>query len=631
MLKKRKMLIKKIFPISFYKQNIHKLSRKTIFKRIKKIKIENTKNSLEQASDTFKNMEIKRSYKPINPVNKFNSSSIGFTQMIKRNNISLISDDSIRNLLMKFRQDRKKEYNEKKIYYIDEKYDDAKNEKNNNFLLLRAMLRKDPITIQTLMKRNITREKKEKKINKFISMKGIFRNRTIYAGKSTYMGNSSTDFFGKNTIYKKTNNSNSTIYLNSNKSVTVEKNKYSKKEIWKKDFLLKFENTKKAYLKKKELKITSAYGLTVQGHSSLYFTMQYPRKKFNQDCNFCNLNFLSKKLDKISIFGIFDGNGPYGKGIALALKNYIINYFKRGTDMKVNLKKDNFYSIMYNAFIRAQEYLINNSTKLNINMRYSGATGIIVLYLHNNTNKVYCANLGRNKCLFFTNMGSIRLSYELFPNRASERFRISLFNHQRINHTIEKDNKINNDNKNKSSNDNSNNKNNDKHNNNDNTSSSHNNSNNGLDDDSNIESSRNDLKMSNNEESENNKTNKKKEIRTLIDKEKEDFLKDFKELDISRCIGNLAAEELGVIPGPEIAESDVKGNKGRFIVIGTESFWKYLNEEEVWKIVNKHYSSSNSEGACRDLQEIAKERWKENTGGYDDISIIVIFFDSKSL
>ena len=359
--------------------------------------------------------------------------------------------------------------------------------------------------------------------------------------------------------------------------------------------------------------------------------MQYPRKKFNQDCNFCFWNFLSTKLNEISIFGIFDGNGPHGKGIALALKNYIVNYFKRGTDMKVNLKKDNFYSIMYNAFIRAQEYLINNSTKLNINMRYSGATGIIVLYLHNNTNKVYCANLGRNKCLFFTNLGSIRLSYELFPNRASERFRISLFNHQMINQTIEKDNKNNNDNKNKSSNDNSNNKNNDKHNNNDNTSSSHNNSNNGLDDDSNIESSRNDLKMSNNEESENNKTNKKKEIRTLIDKEKEDFLKDFKDLDISRCIGNLAAEELGVIPGPEIAESDVKGNKGRFIVIGTESFWKYLNEEEVWKIVNKHYSSSNSEGACRDLQEIAKERWKEKTGGYDDISVIVIFFDSKSL
>ena len=65
-------------------------------------------------------------------------------------------------------------------------------------------------------------------------------------------------------------------------------------------------------------------------------------------------------------------------------------------------------------------------------------------------------------------------------------------------------------------------------------------------------------------------------------------------------------------------------------MIGTESFWKYLNEDEVGAIANKHYSASNSEEACKDLQELAKERWKEKTGGYDDISVIVIFFDSKN-
>jgi hypothetical protein len=109
--------------------------------------------------------------------------------------------------------------------------------------------------------------------------------------------------------------------------------------------------------------------------------------------------------------------------------------------MKVNLKKDNFYSIMYNAFIHAQEYLINNSKQLNINMTYSGATGIVVLYLHNETNKVFCANLGRNKCMFYTNMGTIKLSFELDPNRASERFRISLLKKQKIIQTLEIDNK----------------------------------------------------------------------------------------------------------------------------------------------------------------------------------------------
>ena len=627
------MLFKKINPLFSYKQNINNLSRKTILKRIRRIKNESRKNSSEQISDNLKDMEIKRIYKPLNPENRFNSSSFGLKEMMKRNNISLISDDSIRNVIIKFRQERKREYEKKKIHYIDEKYKDFKKQKNNNFLFLRAMLRKDPLTIQTLIERNKDKEKKEKKMNKIISLKNIIRNRTIYGGKTSYKGNRSSDFFGKNTIYTKNNNI-STIYFNNNKSITMEKNKYSKNELWKKDFLLKFESTKKAYLKKKELKITSAYGITVQGHSSLFFTTQNPRKKFNQDCNFCFWNFLSSKLNEISIFGIFDGNGPHGKGIALALKNYIVNYFKRGNDMKVNLKKDNFYSIMYNAFIHAQEYLINNSDKLNINTKYSGATAIVVLYLHNYTNRVYCANLGRNKCIFYTNMGSIRLSYELFPYRASERFRISLFKHQR-NQEIENDNKNNNNSVNNKNNSSDNNKNN----------SSDNKINNIKNIDFNSSTiisktmynelskhySKNDFKMNNNEENENIKNNKEVESNSLIDKEKENFLKDFKELDISRCIGNLAAEELGIIPGPEIVESDAKANKGRFIVMGTESFWKYLNEDEVGVIVNKHYSASNSEDACKDLQDLAKERWKEKTGGYDDISVIVIFFDSKNL
>ena len=344
------MLFKKINPLFSYKQNINNLSRKTILKRIRRIKNESRKNSSEQISDNLKDMEIKRIYKPLNPENRFNSSSFGLKEMMKRNNISLISDNSIRNVIIKFREDRKREYEKKKIHYIDDRYKDFKKEKNNNFLFLRAMLRKDPLTLQTLIERNKNKEKKEKKMNKIISLKNIIRNRTLYGGKTTtYMGNRSSDFFGKNTAYKK--NNNSIIYLNSNKSITMEKNKYSKNELWKKDFLLKFESTKKAYLKKKELKITSAYGITVQGHSSLYFTTQNPRKKFNQDCNFCFWNFLSTKLNEISIFGIFDGNGPHGKGIALALKNYIVNYFKRGNDMKVNLKKDNFYSICNSSIV----------------------------------------------------------------------------------------------------------------------------------------------------------------------------------------------------------------------------------------------------------------------------------------
>ena len=202
------MLIKKLIPINSYKQNINKLSRKAILKRIKRIKKENTKNSSEVMPDNLKNMEIKRIYKPLNPENKFNSSLIGISEMMKRNNISLISDNSIRNVILKFRQERAIEHKKKKIYYIDKKYEDFKKEKNNNFLLLRAMLRKDPLTIQSLIKRNEDKENKTNKTNKFISMKRVIRNRTVYGGKGTYIGNRSTDSFGKNTIYKKTNYNN---------------------------------------------------------------------------------------------------------------------------------------------------------------------------------------------------------------------------------------------------------------------------------------------------------------------------------------------------------------------------------------------------------------------------------------
>ena len=302
------------------------------------------------------------------------------------------------------------------------------------------------------------------------------------------------------------------------------------------------------------------------------------------------MNLFSSKLEEISLFGIFDGNGPYGKGVALGFKNYIINYFKLGNEMRVTLKKDNFYSIMYNSFINAQKYLISNSNKLNINLQYSGATGIVVLYPHNYSNKIYCANLGRNRCIFYTMMGSIRLSYELFPNRASERFRISLFKQKR-NKSQEEDSNNNNI----------------------------------------IVNNSNKNNMIVNSNMEDYYTDNYSESVIIAQRERENFLRDFYELDISRCIGNLAAEEFGVIPGPEIVESDIRANRGKFLVLGTESFWRYLTEEEVGEIVNKHYSTTNSENACKDLQDLAKERWKEKTGGFDDISVIVVFFDSKNL
>ena len=567
------MLIPKIPSLKNVQFSSYKISRKQNLKQIQKIKLKNesAKELLYRDNNKSpKQDEIQRIrviYKPINPENKFSSSTFGINEMMKKDNISLITNDSIRNLIVKFRADREKELNEKKIFYKEKSYQDIQREKNTNFLMLRAMLRRDPLTIQALMKKNLDREKKLKTYIKKNISKSIF--------------------LSKESLSSEKNNNISTI--NNNISIgnftRKKKSKIQKKEMWNKDIMDKIEKIKRTFLKKFEAKITNVGHLTLQGHIILLKNIQFAKKKFNQDCTFSYYSLTSAKLGELSLFGIFDGNGPYGKAVAQGFKNYIINYFKTGNEMRVTLKKDNFYSIMYNSFVNAQNYLINNSTKLNINLKYSGSTGIVLLFPHNNSNKIYCANVGRNKCMFYTNYGTIKLSYELFPHRASERFRISHFLTQKKIKDKEKEEQNINLNLN-------------------------NNNMNSFDD-----------PFPNNEE----------ENKVIYNREKDNFLKEFCELDISRCIGNLAAEDLGVIPGPEIIESDLRLNKGKYIVMGTESLWRYLSEDEVGEIVGKHFSSTNSDMACKELIDLAKERWKNDIGGYDDISVIVIFIDSKNI
>ena len=531
----------------------------------------------------FEPKRIKIIYRPLHKENKFNSSSMGINEIVKKKNLPLITNDTIKNLIIKFRNEREKEMNEKRVFYRESSYQDIQREKNTQFLMLRAMLRRDPLTIQSLMNRN---KRKQTKIKKSVSMKYLIRDKINYDKKKFF--NKTTDDTIASEKYQNNNSSN-----NYENSKIFDNNKF-KKEVWKNDFLLKKINYKNSRLKKYEIKIRSVNSLMLPGRLSPFkYSINYSNKKFNQDCIMMNPSLISAKLDEISLFGIFDGNGHHGKGIAQAFKNYVLDYFKNGNEMKVTLKKDNFYSILYNSFVYAQNYLKNNSSKLNINMNFSGSTGIIVLYPHNCSNKIYCANIGRNKCMFYSMLGPIKLSYELYPNRASEKDRISIFKEklkekerekeeEELKKKKEKENEETNNNNNK-------------------------------------------------ENSENNNDTKNKN--TLMDKKrKEAFIKEFSELDISRCVGNLAAEELGIIPGPEIGESDIRINKGKFIVIGTESLWKYISENEVCDIVSTHYFTYNSEAACQDLIDLAKDRWKEkNDGAYDDISVIVLFFDAKNL
>ena len=366
-----------------------KSSKTTGIPTIKKlVKINDQKHITGQnfIKKKIKIKPIKVMYKPLHPEHRFNSSSININDMMKKNNLPYITNNSIKNIILKFKEEREKERNEKRMIYKDKSYEDFQKEKNTQFLMLRAMLRRDPLTIQVLMKRN---RNEEIKMRKNTSFKRILRKRLN--SKKKYL-NRTTIMSEDNLTYEKSHINNS---MENSKSISLKKIKFSKNKVWKNDILLKVENIKKLHLKKNEIKIRIVNSLILAGRLSPFRRSNYSNKKFNQDCVYTNIDLISSKLDEISLFGIFDGNGQYGKSIALAFKNYVVDYFLNCNEMRVTLKKDNFYSILYNSFVFAQNYLINNSNKLNINMNFSGATGIIVLYPHNNTNKVYCANIGR--------------------------------------------------------------------------------------------------------------------------------------------------------------------------------------------------------------------------------------------
>ena len=564
--------------------------------KIKKSQLKKINYSKEclKREETRENMK----YKPINPKRSFNPSTIGINEIVKKNNLSLITNNKIRNIIIRFREERQKEIEEKKLLYKNKSFHDYEEEKKTHFIMLKAMLRKDHQTIQNLIVKEY--KNKNKTLNRCSSTKSS-RNISLLGFNSSKKNRNKSSPPLIQPLYCKKCISEKNI---NNKSMIIKYMKKTKKEISEEKLFPKLDNNFQKLPKKNELKIKSAYSMTIGGKIPTHKMINFPHKKLNQDVSFSLLHIKSAKLGEISLFGVLDGNGPFGKQIASTVKDYIIDYFKNGNEMKVTLKKDNFYSIMYNCFTNAQKYLINNINKLNISLEYSGVTGCILLYPQNNSNKVYCANLGRNKCILYSMIGTIRLSYELYRDRASENYRISLFKKKNDKIIITNNNEqINNFNENE---------------------------------EININTNNNDMKSNNNIVNEINKDNNNQKInentKSKIDeKDKENYLKDFLDLDISRCIGNLIEEKNGIIPGPEVVESDIRINKGKFIVMGTSSLWKYLTENEIGEIVNKYLFASDSVSACRELEDISKERWKSDIGVYDDISVVVIFFDLKNI
>ena len=97
-------------------------------------------------------------------------------------------------------------------------------------------------------------------------------------------------------------------------------------------------------------------------------------------------------------------------------------------------------------------------------------------------------------------------------------------------------------------------------------------------------------------------------------------------LSISRSIGDLKAKKYGVISDPGITEYDL-GQSTKYIVIGSNGVWKYLNNENVKNLGKKNYLENNTSEFCHKIIDYSVFLWKQNENIIDDITIIAVFFN----
>ncbi|CAD8127540.1 unnamed protein product [Paramecium sonneborni] len=96
-------------------------------------------------------------------------------------------------------------------------------------------------------------------------------------------------------------------------------------------------------------------------------------------------------------------------------------------------------------------------------------------------------------------------------------------------------------------------------------------------------------------------------------------------LAMSRSLGDQIAQSVGVSSIPEIFEYQLTP-QDKFIILGSDGVWEFIDNQSVVDIVGKHYMKGNLEGACDELMQISYKMWTlEDDSVVDDITFIVIF------
>ena len=95
-------------------------------------------------------------------------------------------------------------------------------------------------------------------------------------------------------------------------------------------------------------------------------------------------------------------------------------------------------------------------------------------------------------------------------------------------------------------------------------------------------------------------------------------------LSLTRSIGDLEGEKIGIISEPDIIIKKIDSNC-KYIIMGSDGLWDVIKPYDVRRIVNPYFIKNDPKGACQALLKTASKNWERDKCDRDDITIIVIF------
>ena len=95
---------------------------------------------------------------------------------------------------------------------------------------------------------------------------------------------------------------------------------------------------------------------------------------------------------------------------------------------------------------------------------------------------------------------------------------------------------------------------------------------------------------------------------------------------MTRSIGDMSAASVGVTAEPEIKIFQNLTPADKFIVMGSDGIFDRLSNDEIMMTIAKqYYPTRDAEGGANFLVKEASERWQNEQGMIDDITIIIVF------